>query len=166
MQNFIFGYHDKQRERYGCPDFAQLHIQNRDERRFMNMGGVLVGDDKTDNEGREDDGYKNIPVIERTITVACFPHDIVGLTASLKHDQISPEPDYEDPVGQMSNFFRLATQPSSRKEQEALFERGCADAEKWCYEETLREKELFEAWIQDKRIEKEIEDAIKRGDLF
>lgn len=130
------------------------------------MGGVIVTDNQINNAESERSECNDVPFIERTITVACFPHEVVGLTASLKHDQISPEPDYDDPVGQMSDFFRLATQPTSRKEQEALFEKGCADAEKWCYEEDLRERELTVAWLKEKRLENEIEEALSRGELF
>jgi hypothetical protein len=130
------------------------------------MGGVLVDENQNTNEKNDSSECNEMPIIERTITVACFPHEVVGLTASLKHDQISPEPDYDDPVGQMSEFFRLATQPSSRKEQEALFEKGCADAEKWCYEEDLRERELTVAWLKEKRLENEMNEAIRSGDLF
>ena len=102
------------------------------------MGGVLVGED---GEGIDIDESDDKPVIDRTITVACFPHETVGLTASLKHDQISPEPDYDNPVGQMSQLFKYATRPSSRKELEGLYEKGWADAEKWSYEEELRERQ-------------------------
>ena len=98
--------------------------------------------------------------------MACFPHETVGLTASLKHDQISPQPNYDNPVTQMQELFRYATQPSSRKELEALYEQGWADAEKWSYEEELREKELAEQWLEERRKDQELEEAIKRGDLF
>lgn len=110
--------------------------------------------------------FDETPAIERTITVACFPHETVGLTASLKHDQISPEPEYDNPVGQMTKLFRYATQPSSRKELEALYEQGWADAEKWSYEEDLRERKLTEEWLKQKRLEAEVEDAIRQGNLF
>ena len=166
------------RERYGCPDFAHLNFDNRVEEKLRNMGGVFLGkNDSSDSETTyssaiEDkigtvsnsnyNEYDETPVIERTITVACFPHETVGLTASLEHDQISPEPDYDNPVGQMTELFRYATQPSSREELEKLYEKGWADAEKWSYEEDLREKEWLEEW----RRKQEVEDAIRRGDLF
>lgn len=95
--------------------------------------------------------FDETPVITRTISVACFPHETVGMTAFLKHDQISPEPDYDNPTGQMSTLFRYATQPSSRKELEALYEQGWADAEKWSSEEDLRERELMKAWVKEMR---------------
>lgn len=147
-------------ERYGCPDFSHLNFNSRVEEKLRSMGGALVG------ENPINDDYNETPVIERTVTVACFPHETVGLTASLKHDQISPEPDYDNPAGQMSELFRYATQPSSRKELETLYEKGWADAERWSYEEDLRERELADEWLKERRLKAEVEDAIKRGDLF
>lgn len=108
----------------------------------------------------------DIPNVERTITVACFPHEIVGLTASLEHDSISPEPDYDNPLDQMAKLFRYATKPSSRKELEEMYEKGWADAEKWSYEEEIREKNLVKEWLKEKSLELEVEEAIKRGELF
>jgi hypothetical protein len=127
------------------------------------MGGTLVGEARTSDNHDECDIP---PVVERTVTVSCFPHETVGLTASLKHDQISPEPDYDNPVGQMSELFRYATQPSSRDELEALYERGWEDAERWSYEEDLRERQLADEWLKERRLKEEMADAIKRGDLF
>jgi hypothetical protein len=108
--------------------------------------------------------YDDTPVVERTITVACFPHETVGLTASLQHDQISPAPDYDNPVGQMTELFRYATQPSSRKELYVLYEKGWADAEKWSYEEDLRDKELMECLLQEQR--QNDENGTMGGNLF
>ena len=130
------------------------------------MGGVLVNENQNGNDQNNNNEYDDTPVIERTITVSCFPHETVGLTASLKHDQISPEPDYENTVGQMQELFRYATQPSSRKELDAMYERGWADAEKWSYEEDLRERDLTEEWLKKRMEEAEVEEAIRRGDLF
>ena len=47
-----------------------------------------------------------------------------------------------------------------------LYEKGWADAEKWSYEEDLRERELADEWLKERRLKEEVEDAIKRGDLF
>jgi hypothetical protein len=152
----VDGFFTVPRERYGCPDFAHLNFDSRVEEKLREMGGVLVGENEFDES----------PVIERTITVACFPHETVGLTASLKHDQISPEPDYDNPVGQMTKLFKYATQPSSRKELEKLYEMGWADAEKWSHEEDLRERDLADEWLKERRQQGELEDAIKKGDLF
>lgn len=127
------------------------------------MGGIIVGENGDASNNNE---YEETPVIDRTITVACFPHETVGLTASLEHDQISPEPDYDNPVGQMSELFRYATQPYSRKELEDLYEKGWAAAEKWSYEEDLRDRELVAKWMDEKRQKVEVEEAIRNGDLF
>mmetsp|Transcript_1529 Transcript_1529/g.3896 ORF Transcript_1529/g.3896 Transcript_1529/m.3896 type:complete len:359 (+) Transcript_1529:125-1201(+) len=170
----VDGFFTVPRERYGCPDFAHLNVDRRVEKNLRSMGGVLVDEPKNgDNEQKEqrtddndDDCDDAAPVIERTITVACFPHETVGLTASLKHDQISPEPDYDDSIGQMRRLIRYATQPSPRKDLEGLYEQGWADAEKWSYEEELREKELEKRWLKEKRHEAEVEEAILRGELF
>lgn len=162
----VDGFFTVPRERYGCPDFSHLNFDKRVEEKFRSMGGVLVGENKNGEESDSTNEYDDSPVIERTITVACFPHETVGLTASLKHDQISPEPDYDDPVGQMKELFRYATQPSSRKELEALYEKGWSDAEKWSYEEDLRERELAEEWLAERRRQAEVDESIKKGDLF
>lgn len=154
----VDGFFSVPRERYGCPDFAHLNFDKRVEEKMRKSGGVLVGEDQNE--------FDETPVIERTITVACFPHETVGLTASHEHDQISPEPDYDNPVGQMGELFRYATQPSSRKEMEVLYERGWADAEKWSYEEDLRERELAEEWLKERRENAEVEEAIKSGTFF
>ena len=133
------------------------------EEKLRSMGGALVDEKRINDDYNE---YDETPVIERTVTVACFPHETVGLTASLEHDQISPEPDYDNPVGQMSELFRYATQPSTREELVALYEKGWADAEKWSHEEDLRERELAGEWLKERRLKEEVEDAIRRGDLF
>jgi hypothetical protein len=140
----VDGFFSVPRERYGCPDFSHLNFDC----------------------GTASDECYIPPVVERTITVACFPHETVGLTASEKHDQISPEPDYDNPVGQMTSLFKYATQPSSRKELEGLYEKGWADAERWCYEEELREKEMVSKWLEEEGKKGELEAAAKRGDLL
>jgi len=70
------------------------------------MGGALVDEKRINDDCNE---YDDTRVIERTVTVACLPHETVGLTPSLKHDQISPELDYDNPIGQMLELFRYAT---------------------------------------------------------
>lgn len=166
----VDGFFSVPRERYGCPDFKHLNFDQRVEAKLRKMGGIILNENQNDEDDKEQsnniDDNDEAPVIERTITVACFPHETVGLTASLKHDQISPPPNYDNPVGQMQELFRYATQPSSRKELEALYEQGWADAEKWSYEEELREKKLAEQWLEERRKDQELEEAIKRGDLF
>ena len=138
----VDGFFSVPRERYGCPDFSQLNFDTTNTR------------DEFD-----------IPIVERTVTVACFPHETVGLNVSEKHDQISPEPDYDDPTGQMASLFRYATKPSARKELDKLYEEGYADAEKWCRQEDVREKELLSKWLDEQRRKENVEEAMKRGDL-
>eukprot|EP01083_Nonionella_stella_P068539 182091_1 len=157
----VDGFFCVPRERYGCPDFAHLNFDKRVEEKLRSMGGVLVDVNKNGEDQNDE-----TPVIERTITVACFPHETVGLNVSLKHDQISPEPDYEDSVGQMKQLFKYATQPSSREDIMMLYEKGWADAEKWSHEEDLRERELMEEWLKDRREQAEVEEAIRKGELF
>jgi hypothetical protein len=159
----VDGFFSVPRERYGCPDFEHLNFDNRVEEKLREMGGIIVGENGDASNNNE---YEETPVIDRTITVACFPHETVGLTASLEHDQISPEPDYDNPIGQMSELFRYATQPYSRKELETLYEKGWAAAEKWSYEEDLRDRELVAKWMDEKRQKVEVEEAIRNGDLF
>lgn len=159
----VDGFFSVPRERYGCPDFKHLNYDKELDKKLRDMGGVLV--DESGNEQQQND-EEETPVIDRTITVACFPHETVGLSVSSECDQISPAPDYDDPVGQMKDLFRYATQPSSRKELEMLYEKGWEDAEKWTRDEELREKKLADEWIKQRRHDAEVQDAIKRGDLF
>lgn len=160
------------RERYGCPDFAHLNFDQKIEEKLRRLGGFLIDEEdgssgeKRNNLESNYNEYDETPVVERTITVACFPHETVGLTASLEHDQISPAPDYENPLGQMTELFRYATQPSSKEELHGLYEKGWADAEKWCYEEDLRDRELVDSWLQEQREKSALDDAIKEGKLF
>jgi hypothetical protein len=140
----VDGFFSVPRERYGCPDFAHLNFDKRIEQKLRQLGAVDIGNSSSDN-GEEKASYyeqDDDPVVQRTITVACFPHETVGLTASLEHDQISPAPNYDDPVGQFTELFRYATQPSSREKIQELYEKGWADAEQWSYEEDLRDREL------------------------
>lgn len=154
------------RERYGCPDFAHLNFDKRIEQKLRQLDAVNIGDSRSGSNGgtlaycEQDDAR----VIERTITVACFPHETVGLTASLEHDQISPAPNYDDPVGQLAELFRYATQPSSREKIQELYEKGWADAETWSYEEDLRDRELSYRWLDDQR--KEVDLRGERGDFL
>lgn len=142
-----------------------MNFDKRVEHKLRQLGGVDIS-----NNGQEEkeetlnyNEYDDTPVIERTITVACFPHETVGLTASLEHDQISPAPNYDDPIGQMTELFRYATQPSSREELYGLYEKGWADAETWSYEEDLRDKELAEGLLGQSRLH---EDTARGGDLL
>ena len=121
-----------------------MNFDKRVEQKLRQLGGFDTNEtENSDNERIANyNEYDDTPVVKRTITVACFPHETVGLTASLEHDQIGPAPNYEDPAGQMTELFRYATQPSSRAELHNLYEKGWADAERWSHEEDLRDKEL------------------------
>lgn len=105
----VDGFFSVDRDRFGCPDF--------------------------DNMEHERDDYK----VDRTVTLSVFPHDVIQLTASEKHDQISPNLDPEDSTGQMSNLFRLATQCAEKDDYYKLYEDGWEDAERWLKEEEERD---------------------------
>jgi hypothetical protein len=101
--------------------------------------------------------------VDRTVAITCIPQDIFGmdevfgraseLGASLfpasgnnnskeKNNLISINDscDETDPLG-MPDIFKLATQPTSRKELTDLFERGYRDAEGWCRREEDNRKQ-------------------------
>jgi Patatin-like phospholipase len=69
---------------------------------------------------------------DRTVAVSVFPQELVGLTAFDPDDCISPQVDQIDPVAQLTDLFRLATQPSSASELFQVYESGYRDAERWC----------------------------------
>ena len=123
----VDGYFNVPRERLGCPDFGQL--------------------------GLDEGSANSAPVVERTITVACFPHDAIGLTCSEDHDKISPAADLDDAAGQLTRLFKYATQPSPRKELEGLYEQGWQDAETWHREEEARERTLLDRMRNDASLE-------------
>eukprot|EP00558_Chaetoceros_sp_UNC1202_P013097 CAMPEP_0197237912 /NCGR_PEP_ID=MMETSP1429-20130617/4598_1 /TAXON_ID=49237 /ORGANISM="Chaetoceros sp., Strain UNC1202" /LENGTH=296 /DNA_ID=CAMNT_0042696993 /DNA_START=94 /DNA_END=984 /DNA_ORIENTATION=+ len=106
----VDGYFSVDRDRFGCPDIESME--------HARMG-----------EGSKTD---------RTVTVSVFPHDVISLSASEKHDQISPLVDEEDATGQMSNLLRLATQCATREDYYQLYEDGWKDAERWVKEEEER----------------------------
>jgi len=83
--------------------------------------------------------------VARTVAIACIPQELFGMDAVFDGDSnnlISIDGDDEDdPLG-TAEIFRIATQPSSREELTALFERGYRDAERWCRrEDDQRDKE-------------------------
>ncbi len=104
----VDGFFSVNRDRFGCPDF--------------------------DNMMHERDDYK----IDRTVTLSVFPHDVIRLTASEKHDQLSPILNPEDSGGQISDLFRLATECAEKHEYYKLYEDGWEDAERWLKEENSR----------------------------
>lgn len=66
--------------------------------------------------------------LDRVVTVSPFPKESIGLDASTRENCISPE---EKGGDQLSQLFRLATQPTSRGELTAVYHNGWADAERW-----------------------------------
>jgi hypothetical protein len=106
----VDGYFSVDRSRFGCPDFNVPHSRITD-----------------------DDDLR----VDRKVTISVFPHDTIALTASEKHDRISPLPE-EDTVKQMTRLLRLATECGSRDDYTQLYEDGWKDAERWIDEEESR----------------------------
>jgi Patatin-like phospholipase len=79
---------------------------------------------------------------DRTVAVSVFPQELVGLTAFEAHDCICPQASDVDPVAQLTDLLRLATQPSSASELFQVYESGYRDAEQWCRREQQREQEV------------------------
>ena len=67
--------------------------------------------------------------VDRTIAIAAFPKEILGLDAFDEQDCISP------PVELASDIVRIATQASSRQDLTDMYEQGMADAEAWLQRE-------------------------------
>jgi hypothetical protein len=81
--------------------------------------------------------------IARDVTVSCFPHDLIGLTASEKHDQICPViEDGEDMISLGTLLGRGATQASTAQEHLDMYERGCRDGTRWADDEDERRDEV------------------------
>ena len=74
--------------------------------------------------------------VDRTVMVSVFPREAIGLDASPPEDCISPEVRDGDEV---QKLFRLATEPSSRKELTEVYEAGFVDAERWCRAQFARD---------------------------
>jgi hypothetical protein len=141
--------------RFGCPDFQMA------EGNPSFAKDVLRMEDEVEDELKLKFAEKVQTEIDRTVTVSVFPHESVLLTASSEHDRISPQYDPENPVGQVKELLRLATEPLTEPEVHRLYEEGWADAERWVVEEAERVK-MREASLR--------EDARKswlvgRGDL-
>jgi predicted acylesterase/phospholipase RssA len=78
---------------------------------------------------------------DRTIAISCFPQDLIGMTAFSPDNCISPtlSSTVDEPTTAMlSNLFRIATQPTSRKELTDIFELGYQNAETWCRNEATK----------------------------
>ena len=72
--------------------------------------------------------------VDRTVAVAVFPSQVVDMGAFDDNDIISPN-NCNIPLG---DFFRIATQSTSRKDLTAVYEQGWMDAENWCIQEGKR----------------------------
>lgn len=82
-----------------------------------------------DRLGCPDFAMANVPV-DRTITVSCFPHERIGLTASLPENRIGPSEEYD-----LGKLLGIATEFSSRPLLTEMYELGWQDAETWCRQE-------------------------------
>jgi hypothetical protein len=87
--------------------------------------------------------------VTRTVTVSCFPHEAVRMTASQKHDQISPilpkskdnnqTATVSDVTRTLQDLLKKAATPAkSEKEHLELFENGRVDGQRWIDEEEVR----------------------------
>jgi hypothetical protein len=124
----VDGYFSVPREQFGCP--------------------FLCGSDNSITGGSEalqeattlSSKIANAAEADRTIAISCFPQDTIGMTAFAPENCISPSlTDASDAklmeLASISNLFRVATQPTSRKELTDIFELGFKNAETWCRRE-------------------------------
>jgi hypothetical protein len=142
------GYFSVPRDQFGCPflcDGAALENTS------------LTGIDQTDDNGIQvlpqrssssspsssSSSFQRDLKADRTIAISCFPQDIIGMTAFSPDNCISPtlsssSSSEEQSVTEtttattLSNLFRIATQPTSRKQLTDIFELGYQNAETWC----------------------------------
>jgi len=80
--------------------------------------------------------------VDRTVTISVFPHASIGLSASDKHDQISPKIDGDD-AADLTRLFQGATAPSPPEVHREVYERGYDDATRWAIEEETRGAIIF-----------------------
>jgi hypothetical protein len=104
----VDGFFAVPRDRFGCPDFDMLN-------------------DSTEGGGGA--------IVDRTVSICCFPHEKMRMTASAPEDQISP-PETE-PLGKL---FEIATQATSRKDLTYAYELGWENADAWCQRENAIRK--------------------------
>jgi hypothetical protein len=138
------GYFSVPRDQFGCP--------------FLCEGAALENDGGTGIDQTDDNGIQVLPLqsssssslsssfnrdlkADRTIAISCFPQDVIGMTAFSPDNCISPtlssssseeQSVTETTTATLSNLFRIATQPTSRKELTDIFELGYQNAETWC----------------------------------
>ena len=90
---------------------------------------------------------------DRTVAVSVFPQELVGLTAFESNDCICPRASEVDPVAQLTDLLRLATQPSSAAELFQVYESGYRDAEQWCHRERQLQEEVTQPPSRELRLE-------------
>lgn len=109
------GYFALPREQFGCPIFEQDNVLP------TNNGSSSTGQN----------------LVDRTVAITCIPQEIFGMedvfnTNTNNNNLISISTDDDFTI---SDIFRIATMPSSRKELTDLYERGYRDGEQWCHRE-------------------------------
>ncbi len=80
--------------------------------------------------------------VDRTVAITCIPQELFGMKEVFPSNSktennlicINDSDRGVDPLS-ATDIFRIATQPTSRKELTDLFERGYRDAEYWCRRE-------------------------------
>mmetsp|Transcript_7948 Transcript_7948/g.11581 ORF Transcript_7948/g.11581 Transcript_7948/m.11581 type:complete len:506 (+) Transcript_7948:374-1891(+) len=91
-------------------------------------------------------GHRKTCNLSRTITVSCFPHDAVFLTASNRHDRICPPLNDDDNNNSstmkiMADLLQKAARPATAQEHLDMYECGKRDGLKWVNEEEKRTAE-------------------------
>jgi len=97
--------------------------------------------------------------VDRTVTVSVFPTDFVGLNSVTEEcDRIGPDlsdcTSPEEMMAVMTNLLREATEASTAEQHYDMFDRGIADAERWCVGEEERKRITDrEAMLQPRKFE-------------
>mmetsp|Transcript_8176 Transcript_8176/g.12297 ORF Transcript_8176/g.12297 Transcript_8176/m.12297 type:complete len:318 (+) Transcript_8176:101-1054(+) len=133
----VDGYFAVDRSRFGCPCFNTMDHPRKSTMNEVQDNG---GDGSDDNDdGSKPSSESALEEVERTISIAVFPHNVLKIDAFETHDQISPQIENPDDMSdQISNLFRLATECGTAEEYHDLYEKGWKDAERWISEENRR----------------------------
>jgi hypothetical protein len=156
----VDGYFSVPRDQFGCHFLCDKTTTSSTSTittalDYTNINDLIVGTDQTGkNRNRirqrpsssTSSSSSNPTLADRTIAISCFPQDVIGMTAFSPDNCISPALSSitsEETTNQMgstsvSNLFRVATQPTSRKELTDIFELGYQNAEVWCRNEVTR----------------------------
>jgi len=87
--------------------------------------------------------------VTRQVTISCFPHELVGLTASEQHDQICPLVEEGENMMSLATLLgRAATQASTAQGHISIYERGYRDGMRWADEEDERLQEVVISKLQ------------------